>query len=149
MQTLGLNKNLELKTVIALSSKIIFMIHQMFWSMIKKFFLTFKGRKHQLVIGHILFSFLLFLTRVWGCDLCRVCHSWACRVLDSCFPGHGPHCSPLTFTTGSKTIHSPVTFLSLFTLSSPNRLEEPCALTASLLSMCLRSSRTVWEDTVN
>lgn len=28
-------KNLELKTMLALSSKVIFMTHQMFWSMIK------------------------------------------------------------------------------------------------------------------
>lgn len=75
--------------MLALSSKIMFKTHQMFWSVIKnktkqktQLFFILNGRNHRLVLRTHL-SLLLSFTKNWDCGFSWARHSWICRVLEN------------------------------------------------------------------
>lgn len=97
-------KNLELKTILTLFSEVMFMNTPDVLVSDEKFFLTFNGRKHRLLIGTQPFLFFIITYKELGPWLLLGTPLPSTLSAGELFPGHGAHYSTLIFTVDSKGI---------------------------------------------
>lgn len=116
-------ENLEWKTMLALSSEVTLMTHQMFWSMIKTSQLLME-ENIDWWLGHTSLTFFFYdwywLKRT-GTVASLGCTTPRDTRAGELFPGHRADCPTLIFTVGTNGIHGQIMDSLLLTLLPPKQ----------------------------